>query len=61
MLTLKELMKALEQVAIDREDLLDRPITGDFHDSANCYYHVGIVDVVVSAHDHKVSLQFVED
>ena len=59
MLTLKQLLDALNQVAIDREDLLDKPIIGDLN-SDGIYYQIGIVDVTSSFATQGVVLEFVE-
>ena len=61
MLTLKQLLEALNQVAIDREDLLDKPITGDLDVEGVYHNQIGVVDVVCSYSNQKVKLQFVED
>ncbi len=60
MLTLRKLIEALNQVAIDREDLLDKPIVSDFDSGDGVYYQIGIVDVVKSFSTQEVKLEFVE-
>lgn len=61
MLTLRELLKALNQIAIDREDLLDKQLIGFLNDSEGVYHIIGIVDVIGSYHDQSVELEFVEN
>ena len=62
MLTLRQLLKALNQVAIDREDLLDKPIIGDLTDLEGIYHNtIGIVDVSNSLVTQAVKMVFVED
>ncbi len=61
MLTLRKLLQALNQVAIDREDLLDKPIVGDFDSDDSVYYQIGVVDVVKSFSTQEVKLEFVKN